>query len=307
MKGFAVPALLFLAVTLVNIIVPSQSSSRPFPIPLLGLAVEVGIYDPHRTFDKAGGVRIEHVFVDWNRSSRVTRDGLRAAARKKRDLILTLEPFPESRSARARERLADDILAGAYDSRLQSHCGALAEAPVRVFFRFGHEMDFNNGRYAWSGLESQKFIAVYRHAVGVCRRSAPMIVAMWSPGGDPDLMKYYPGKDVVDAVGLSLFGLQPWDDIAYGRPRSFAEAFGEKYRLVSGLQKPVFISEFGVCGDSRYKAQWLSGAFRRGQEDFPLLKGVVYFNDREPYRWKSVSGPRRTKPSCDMELPDWRL
>ncbi len=298
------PALMFALVTLVNIIIPFNEAPGAFPIPLPGNGVEFGAYDPHGQLATEPGISIEHVFIDWNMPPDTTRSALRRAENSGRALMVTLEPFP--RTGQNPDMFTRDLLAGGYDGLLRAHCEALSQAGRRVFLRFAHEMDLNNARYAWSGLPADSYVAVYRHAVGLCRSLFPALVAVWSPVGNADLARYFPGDEFVDMVGLSLFGLQPWEEIAYGHSRRFAEALAEKYRLIEGFGKPLTIAEFGVCGTPLYRAQWLVDAAGGGRKQFPLLRSLVYFNDIEPYRWPS-SGKPRPSAGCDVEYPDWRL
>ena len=304
MRGFLLPGLLFALVTLINVIVPFHAAPGAFPLPLRGSAVDIGIYDPHGQFSSEPGIAIEHIFIDWNMKPERTLQGLQSAQVNKRDLMVTLEPFP--RPGQNAGTFIRDLLAGDYDSLLNAHCKILSQASGRVFLRFAHEMDLRNGRYAWSGMPPRSYVAVYRHAIDLCRNFAPNVISVWSPGGDVRLADYYPGHDVVNMVGLSLFGLQPWEEISYGRSRRFAEALDEKYRRVSAYGKPITLAEFGVCGTPLYRAQWLADAVGPGSKQFPLLQSIIYFNDREPYRWPEAGVPQ-VRPGCDVEYPDWRL
>ncbi len=304
MKGILLPCLLFALVTLVNIVVPIHGATGAFPIRPPSDEAATGIYDPHDAFSSDGSISIEHVFIDWNMPPERTVASLRAAEARNRSLMVSLEPFP--RAGQVAETYVNDLLAGRYDGLLAAHCAALAAADVVVFLRFAHEMDLNNGRYAWSGLSAASYVAIYRHAVRLCRSLAPGLSFIWSPAGNEGLTAYYPGETFVDMVGLTLFGLEPWEELAYGRGRSFAEALAEKYRRIEGFGKPVTIAEFGVCGTPAYRARWLADAGRDGRRLFPLLHSLIYFNDREPYRWPKAGAPHRIS-GCDVEYPDWRL
>lgn len=44
-------------------------------------------------------------------------------------------------------------------------------------------------------------------------------------------------------IGVSVWGLEASDRAWYGGPRTFAEAFGEKYYRVEKFDKPVIIAE----------------------------------------------------------------
>lgn len=304
MKGFLLPGLMFALVTLVNVIIPIRGAPGALPLAVSGSSVAFGAYDPDGQLADEPDVAIDHVFIDWNMPPERTRTALRMAEARQRDLMVTLEPFP--RPGQVPSRFAADMLKGDYDRLLKAHCQALSEARARIFMRFAHEMDLDNGRYAWSGLPPETYIALYRGAVHSCRRSFPHVVAVWSPVGHDHLTRYYPGDDTVDMVGLSLFGLEPWEEIAFGQSRSFAEALEEKYRRIAGFGKPLTIAEFGVCGTPLYRARWLTDALGGMHGQFPLLQSIIYFNDREPFRWPAA-GQRQPRSGCDIEHPDWRL
>jgi endoglucanase len=304
MKGILLPGLMFGLVTLVNVIIPFRDAPGAFPIPLQAIAVEFGVYDPHGQLVAERDIGIEHVFIDWNTPPERTVAALRTVEGHGRALMVTLEPFP--RAGQDSNTYVRDLLAGEYDGLLHAHCEALSQASGRLFLRFAHEMDLVNGRYAWSGLSADSYIAIYRHAISVCRSLIGTFTAVWSPAGNTGLAKYYPGDAFVDMVGLSLFGLQPWEEITYGRSRRFTEALAEKYSRIEGFGKPVTIAEFGVCGTAVYRAQWLTDAMRSELEEFPLLQSLIYFNERETFRWPSTIGLRPSSV-CDVEYPDWRL
>lgn len=304
MKGFLLPLLLLAFVTIINVVVPFHAASFSLLVPPQGSAMETGVYDPHGDLNTQPGIAMQHIFIDWNTAPAHTLQGLKMAEANKRSLMVTLEPFP--RPGQRPGSFVDDLLAGEYDRLITAHCHVLSQAEGTVFLRFAHEMDIENGRYAWSGLPPRTYVWLYRHAISLCRKSAPHVVSVWSPVGNASLANYYPGSDLVDMVGLSLFGLQPWEEIFYGHSRSFAEAFDEKYRRVAGYGKPVTIAEFGVCGTPVYRTQWLADAIGRGGKEFPLLRSIIYFNDREPYRWPETGVPQM-RPGCDVEFPDWRL
>lgn len=54
-------------------------------------------------------------------------------------------------------------------------------------------MDDASGQFIWAGWDADTYIADYRHMIDLCRKSAPDISVMWSPLGDEEMAKYYPG------------------------------------------------------------------------------------------------------------------
>jgi endoglucanase len=159
-------------------------------------------------------------------------------------------------------------------------------------------MEQPSDRYPWARGDASGYIAAYRYFVDACRKIVPRARFVWSPKGEGGLAAYYPGDNYVDLIGVSVWGLEKWDREQYGRPRSFAKTFNEKYRRVAQFGKPVIIAELGVAGRKRYRQNWISeiSALSSGPNPFPLLTGIVYFYDKEPYHWPSGYGS-----------PDWRV
>ena len=105
----------------------------------------------------------------------------------------------------------------------------------------------------------------------------------------------YPGDDYVDTVGLSIFGLQQYDQNKFGRDRSFEELLRPGYDLLLKYDKPIYVAELGYVGDRSYVAKWADDA-THVFEQFPELVGVIYFNDKEVWPWPEHYG-----------YPDWRF
>jgi len=106
---------------------------------------------------------------------------------------------------------------------------------------------------------------------------------------------YYPGDDYVDIVGISVFGLQKWDQDKFGRDRSYNDVMEPRYRRAAAFGKPVVVAELGYSGDQAYVDSW-ENSVRVARPDLQNLVGVVYFDQREVYPWPASYG-----------LPDWRI
>jgi len=260
------------------------------------LGINYGIYDPDRVFASAQGFAFEHIYVQWDTYKTSILDGSEYAKARGRWLLITVEPFAQSKIGAGAEQLFRDILAGSYDQNIDRICGDIQQTNRQTFVRWGHEMENLNGRYPWAQADYIGYVAAYRHFVDRCRDRAGNIYYVWSPVGNPGLHDYWPGRDYTDYVGLSVYGFPQWDVRYHGRPRSFEEIFFEKYELVKGFGKPVLIAELGVTGGREYQWEWMYGLFRSVQR-FPLLKSVVYFNARD----SELAWGR------DYEVPDWRI
>ncbi|WDZ75425.1 glycosyl hydrolase [Ensifer adhaerens] len=263
-------------------------------------AVVVGVYDPHDAVADSDALELEHVFVYWQKPDRaLLKRKIAIAARQGRALMLSVEPYTHAADWRAGgERLFADIGNGRFDREIGDVCARAAAFDGPVYVRWGHEMEDPDGRYPWARRDKEGYKKAFRYFVAKCRALAPEARFVWSPKGHRNLAGYYPGDDVVDVIGIPVWGLQKMDVDYWGRERRFGEALSEKYRRVAGFGKPVMIAELGVSGSADYRRAWYreildQQTYRRA---FPLLTTVVFFNDKEPYKWPLRYGS-----------PDWRL
>ena len=263
-------------------------------------AVAIGVYDPHDAVADSDALELEHVFVYWQKPDRaLLKRKIAIAARQGRALMLSVEPYTHAADWRAGgERLFADIGKGRFDREIGDVCSRAAAFDGPVYVRWGHEMEDPDGRYPWARRDKEGYKKAFRYFVGKCRELAPEARFVWSPKGHRNLAGYYPGDDVVDVVGIPVWGLQKMDVDYWGRERHFGEALNEKYQRVAGFGKPVMIAELGVSGSADYRRAWYKEildqqTYRRA---FPLLTTVVFFNDKEPYKWPLGYGS-----------PDWRL
>jgi len=262
--------------------------------------LRLGVYDPGETFANVRDVSIEHVFVYWQAlDSPALESKLRYAAERSRQIMITVEPYTRAENWRdGSERLFGEIEAGAFDAEIDAICKKVSGVPGHPLIRWGHEMEDANGRYPWARRDPAGYVAAYRHVVDRCRERAPSARFIWSPKGESNLADFYPGDAYVDVIGLSVWGLEKADQRFYGHRRRFSEALGEKYHRVARFSKPVVIAELGVAGGQAYRKRWLEEIAEPARigRSFPLLRDIVYFNDKEPYHWPMGLGS-----------PDWRI
>ena len=262
----------------------------------LGTEIAYGVYDPPGTFSDVGSISIEHAYVPWLDADLLSlRDVDNYARQRNRSLQITLEPRSWSPGWDIRpDELRDGILGGRYDETIDAASTALGSLESDVTVRWGHEMEDSIEHFPWSGWEPQDFIAAYRYFVDRCRALAPDVRFMWAPRGSANLRDYYPGDEYVDAIGLTVLGLQQYDVATRGRPATLADILRPAYDLVADYGKPVVIAELGFSGDADYEATWRQ-EIRTVHERFPLLKAMVHFNSVDPNEWPEPFG-----------RPDWR-
>ncbi|WP_394888631.1 glycoside hydrolase family 26 protein [Mesorhizobium sp. AaZ16] len=262
-----------------------------------GDPVKFGVYDPDGVFSSRTDVDIEHLFLPWEDVELSTIYEADAYARSRgRVLLVTVEPWTWSPDWRVTPtQLQSRILSGYYDQNMIAICKILNELNSPVTVRWGHEMDDPSGQFTWSRWNPDAYIQAYRRMVDLCRNEAPRVTYMWSPKGEKTMTSYYPGDTYADSIGLSVFGLQKWDNDKFGRDRTFAEILKPGYDRAAAYGKPIVVAELGYVGDTAYVQSW-DQAVKQSDPAFPNLTANVYFNQKEVYPWPDGYG-----------LPDWRV
>ncbi len=255
-----------------------------------------GVYDPYGEFSELDGVAIEHLFLPWEDVFLPSLTEAEAYVKARgRTLLVTIEPWTWTRDERnSPSVLQKGIADGTYDDTMRAVCQALSTIDVPLTIRWAQEMDDSSGQFIWAGWEPQTYIDAYRKMNGICREAAPKAKFMWSPLGNETMAEYYPGDDVVDVVGLSVFSLQPWEEAKLGGGQSFDDIFRPRYERALQFNKPIIIAELGYVGTMAHVTEW-NDAVRTTAAKYPDLDAAVYFNQREVYAWPDGFG-----------LPDWR-
>ncbi|MBV9328018.1 MAG: glycosyltransferase [Chloroflexi bacterium] len=268
---------------------PVSVASQP-ALPTDHLAI--GAFDPHLTLTDQP-LDVEHWYVPQDDPSLLA--GAIAHVQGQRTLLATIEPWP-SAGQPANADVLGEVVSGDSDAELQELADiAAADRPQVILVRWGHEMDLAN-QYPWGAQDPELYKAAFRHVVSVFRaEGADNVRFVWSPAGNANAMDYYPGDDVVDYVGVTVLGDASWDGDFGLPPQSFDDIFGQRYRLVAPLGKPIIIAEMGVSGTVERQTTWLSAA-RQSMAAYPLLEAAVYFDDRN-------SAVNHQQPV----QPDWTL
>jgi beta-mannanase len=108
-------------------------------------------------------------------------------------------------------------------------------------------------------------------------------------------LEWWPGNDVVDYISVAIYGLPDKNITDPNKQESFSTIFNRKYWRMRFIDKPLFITEFGVKGPEEYKSNWLEGAAKVIRENRQIV-GVNYFNMSDtPKAWG------------DIEPPDWSI
>jgi endoglucanase len=259
--------------------------------------LKLGVYDPFADFKDEAGVVTEHLFLPWEDVELGSLPDADAyAVAHGRNILLTIEPWSWAQDWNTTSvGLRNNILSGKRDANMRAILTIVADFKSPVTIRWAQEMDNRSGRFTWSNWRPADYIAAFKRMAGLMRDLTPKARIMWSPRGEPTLRSYYPGGDYVDVVGLTVFGFEKFDIIEHGGPRTFSESVQRGYELTASYGKPIWVAELGYAGGLEYVGKWVQDVTLRRPE-YPQLKEVVYFNDREKWPWPHQLG-----------LPDWRV
>jgi beta-mannanase len=260
-----------------NILVPAHGA-------LLGIFY--GADDIAATSAKLGRSAAIHLTYyawedDW--TGNITRADLAAG----RIPLVNWEPY---------DTKLDDIIDGTYDARLHELASSARDLDGQFFFDFAAEM---NGNWSpWSGadngMSADKYIAAYRHLHDVFSGDgADNIVFAWCPNvtSEPraswnDTLAYYPGDDYVDWTCVDGYN---WGTTNGDGWQSFHDVFADVYATLATKHKPILIGEMASTEEGGDKAAWIDAMVPALQNDFPLIKALVWFDIDKETDWRISS------------------
>ena len=215
--------------------------------------------------------------------------------------MITIEPWPLNEPGLKADDVLGDIVAGHYDTQLQSLAATLNKCAGQAFIRFGQEMEISE-LYPWYSQQPERYIAAYRYVYRMLSAQATTEMTwIWSPAGNFTADLYYPGADVVDYVGFTLLGSHDFDRLSGALlRRSFEQLMDEKHRRMQQFGKPLIVAELGVSGSSELQVDWLRAMFA-SLDKYPDVHGLMYYNDYNAIN-RLVANP----PDYKITTRQWR-
>ena len=180
-----------------------------------------------------------------------------------------------------------DIVSGSLDSTIKARAAGAKRLGQPFFLDFAAEM---NGDEAWSGNDAGLYVDAYRHIHDLfVAAGANNVVWAWCPNvTDVDntnahTLDYYPGDDYVDWTGVDGYN---WGGADW---QSFHDVFQDIYPLLAGKQKPIVIGEMSSSETGGDKAAWIDAMLPTLQQDFPLIRAVIWFDVNKERDWRISS------------------
>ncbi|MDN3663827.1 hypothetical protein ACFFU1_17840 [Algibacter miyuki] len=276
-----------------HVIYASDNFKRPNPINKNNLEqkLKIGLYDPKNLLNDEKIISVEHLFADFsNLNDGSFQKKFNMVIARNHDVIVTFEPFPQPEKGTDLEVL-QHITAGKYDEEINSFYNIILNTKRNVYLRYAHEMEIPITRYPWQSQDPIVYIKSFRYFMTFKAELPATLKRVWGPAGDRGSIEWYPGNDVVDMISIAIYGLPDKNITDPNKQESFKTIFNRKYRRIRFIDKPLFITEFGVKGPEAYQSKWLEAAAKVLKEN-PQIIGVNYFNMSDtPKAWGNIKPP----------------
>jgi beta-mannanase len=207
---------------------------------------------------------------------------------------VTFEPF-RNPNGETDLQVLQNVTEGKYDREI-SHLFSILNTTIRkVYLRYAHEMEIPITRYPWQSQNPVTYIKSFRYFMNFQDSLSPNINRVWGPAGDRGSIEWWPGNDVVDFMSIAIYGLPDKNITDPEKQESFTTIFNRKYWRLRFIDKPIFITEFGVKGPEDFQNKWLEEAAKTINKN-PQIIGINYFNMSDtPGAWG------------DIKAPDWSI
>lgn len=250
-----------------------------------------GLYDPEQRLVFDSNVNVEHIFIDFRHiQENELKNALSLIFSRNHDAIVTFEPWRDKDGFSDPDVLSN-IISGKYDNILKQLFEDISDSTHNVYLRFAHEMEIPITRYSWQSQDPITYIRAFRYVMQFPLSFPNNVKKVWGPAGDSGSVDFYPGDDVVDYISLAAYALPDKDISEYKKQYSFRRIFGFKTKALQLLQKPIFITEFGVKGPEDFQTAWMEDAARVLNENLQVI-GVSYFNQSDnPGAWGDIKAP----------------
>ncbi|WP_111708559.1 glycoside hydrolase family 26 protein [Lutibacter citreus] len=268
-----------------NFITPKSETKRSFHN-----TFEFGLYDPNDLLNTETSVSTEHLFIDFSSlyNGNFEKDFKNVLARN-HDVIVTIEPWGSK--GRNDMDVLKDMLKNEYDDEIKKLYSIISQTSKKVYLRFGHEMEIPIKRYPWQSQNPITYIKAFRYFMSYKNTLPSHIKRVWGPAGDRGSIEFWPGNDVVDIISFAIYGLPDKNITDPNKQKSFESIFNMKKRRIRFLDKPIFITEFGVKGPDSYQRKWIENAAKTLKNDSQVI-GANYFNMSDtPKAWGDIEPP----------------
>jgi beta-mannanase len=252
---------------------------------------EIGLYDPQSWLIEDEAVSVEHLFIDFgNLNDGTFQTNFEEAVKRGHNVILTFEPF-RNPNGETDLKVLEHVTEGMYDKEINQFYSIILTTNRKIYLRYAHEMEIPITRYPWQSQNPVTYIKSFRYFMNFKETLPENVKRVWGPAGDRGSIEWWPGNDVVDFISIAIYGLPDKNITDPEKQESFETIFNRKYWRFRFVDKPFFITEFGVKGPEEYQTKWLEAAAKVIRKN-PQIKGINYFNMSDtPLAWGEIKPP----------------
>ncbi|MBE9664605.1 glycoside hydrolase family 26 protein [Mucilaginibacter myungsuensis] len=263
--------------------------------------LHIGVYDPDEKLTDLPGINVEHIFTDIGELQKgLFKKKFDAITKRGHDVILTVEPWRDTSNISDTD-VTKSILNGRYNNVIKNLFRIIGTTERVVYLRWMHEMEIPIHRYPWQSRDPVSYIKAFRYFMLFDGGTPKNVKKVWGPAGDRGSVDFWPGDDVVDYISIAIYGLPDKNITDPNLQESFKSAFYRKYYRMRFLDKPLFITEFGVKGPQTYQDAWLAGASVTIKENRHIF-GISYFNQVDnPAAWGKIKAPNWAISKASMQ------
>lgn len=254
-------------------------------------SIAIGLYDPQSLLNDEKTVTVEHLFADFsNLDSGAFQNSFHAVEQRGHDIIVTFEPFRNPNGETDLDVLRQ-VSNGVYDQQIEQMYSVISSTNRKVYLRYAHEMEIPITRYPWQSQNPIDYIKSFRYFMTFMEPLPPHIARVWGPAGDRGSIEWWPGNDVVEYLSIAIYGLPDKNITDPKKQETFKTIFERKNKRMRFIDKPIFITEFGVKGPEEFQTKWLEDAAEVIRAHKQII-GVNYFNMSDtPKAWGEIKPP----------------
>ncbi|MDQ1089171.1 hypothetical protein [Siphonobacter sp. SORGH_AS_1065] len=196
----------------------------------------IGIFDRTDKHSDLGKHGYQHTYLGLSKIA--DRDNLEALSSK---IALDKTNLLSLVLTDCHENCLIETIRGDYDQTLKAYCRILAKSNREVLLRWCPEMEVPVHVYPWQYQSPKLYNEAFQHVSKLCKAAFPAIKIVWGPAGYPGAEEYWPGKEVVDLISVTLEGVSEELTNAYPRPVNQAIAIRRKIHRMRFMDKPILV------------------------------------------------------------------
>jgi len=184
-----------------------------------------------------------HYTISWynNRTESLPKKKLEELFTKEAALYFNLEIWPGDLINTLNKKTEELIVAGEYDTKLESFFKLLATAKKTVYVSYNPEMEVPIYKYAWQSQSCNGYILSFRHIAILAKKIAPGVKIVWGPAGYSGTEEYWPGNEYVDFSAVNLTMLPELNNDPYPAFTTTKQMISRKIFRMRFMEKSVIL------------------------------------------------------------------